>query len=667
VTGSTGRLGVDFGTSHTVAVLAAADGRIRPLLFDDGTPLLRSAVYADPGGELLVGRDAVRRAGLDPSRYEPHPKQHIDETAVLLGDREVPVAELIGAVLRRVAGEAARVAGGPPAEVVLTVPAVWGPPRRQVMLAAAATAGLANVALVPEPVAAAGYFATVLGARVEDGQPLAVFDFGGGTLDVAVVRRAGDTFTVLATGGLADLGGLDLDATIVRHLGAAITAADGRAWQRLLIPASQEDRRASRLLWDDVRIAKETLSRTTTAPVQIPGLATEPHLTRDEFEALAGPLLSRAVAETIRVLGVAGCRPERLAGLFLVGGSSRVPLVARMLHAGLGVPPQVLEQPEVAVAEGAVRPLGTAPLPAPAARAQPAAPARPAPPLPPGFTQPLPKLTPALPTGAPLPAPASAPAAGLAGAAGNGLPAGRPGGAFSAGGAGPAGPSIPSHPPHPPAGSAEPAAGRKKSRRRRRWLFFGIPAAVVALLAGISVYVFALHPGLSMLNMPSAMTSFASPWWTSSRSCTDLSPAHSSSGNINGTNGLTHSTGDLTIDAVANKAGYILQCTISPGVSGSSTAAYVVLLYEAPPVDDSAAQLEKDWKLQHTDYDTRDSIGSSWITQPSGNGNVVRIFWSKNDLESNLLEGFLVSKPRGSRGKLLSLWHQHAKVDVTPS
>ncbi|WP_281492922.1 Hsp70 family protein, partial [Micromonospora sp. MH33] len=77
-------------------------------------------------------------------------------------------------------------------------------------------------------------------------------------------------------------------------------------------------------------------------------------LSRAELEGVATPLLRRAVAETRRVIAAAGLTPERLAGLFLVGGSSRIPLVARMLHAELGIAPTVLEQPELPVAEGAL-------------------------------------------------------------------------------------------------------------------------------------------------------------------------------------------------------------------------------------------------------------------------------------------------------------------------
>ncbi len=110
------QLGVDFGTSHTVAVLRWPDGRAKPLLFD-GSPLLPSAVYLDATGRLLVGRDALDSARLDPSRLEPNPKRRIDEGSLLLGDQALPVADVIAAVLGAVGAEAIRTAGGRPATV----------------------------------------------------------------------------------------------------------------------------------------------------------------------------------------------------------------------------------------------------------------------------------------------------------------------------------------------------------------------------------------------------------------------------------------------------------------------------------------------------------------------------------------------------------------------
>src|SRR5690606_30099709 len=98
-------IGIDLGTSNTVAVLRWPDGRTRSLLFD-GQPILRSGVYRDDAGRLHVGRDAQRMALMDPARYEPNPKRRIDEQTVLLGDREGPTVGLLTAILQAVGNKA---------------------------------------------------------------------------------------------------------------------------------------------------------------------------------------------------------------------------------------------------------------------------------------------------------------------------------------------------------------------------------------------------------------------------------------------------------------------------------------------------------------------------------------------------------------------------------
>src|SRR4051812_20053337 len=150
-------LGVDFGTSHTVAVLAWPDGTVRPLLFD-GVPQLRSAVCADPIAGLIVGQDAEHAGRTRPEAFEPNPKRRVDDGTVLLGGLDLPVVDLIGAVLRRVAGEANRVSGVAVTAVTLTVPADWGPRRREVLRIAAGRAGWTDPRFVVEPVAAATHF-----------------------------------------------------------------------------------------------------------------------------------------------------------------------------------------------------------------------------------------------------------------------------------------------------------------------------------------------------------------------------------------------------------------------------------------------------------------------------------------------------------------------------
>jgi hypothetical protein len=347
------RLGVDFGTSHTVAMLRWPDGRAKPLLFD-GSPLLPSGVSAEPDGRFAVGRDALDSARLHPSRFEPNPKRRIDEGLTFLGDREVAVVEMIAAVLRRVAEEANRTAGGVPAEVTLTYPAAWASPRRQVLTAAAVLAGLGRVRLVEEPVAAATYFARVLGHGMAAGSVLVVYDFGGGTFDVSLVERMSTGFRTLAVDGLDQVGGLDLDEALIARIGQLYGGQNAFAWQQLTEPTSARERRHRRQFREDVRRVKERLSRHPTADLHIPLLDRDVHLTRDEFEQLATPLIEQTVRLTEAVLRSSAGPRERLAGVFLVGGSSRIPLVGTLVHRRLGVAPTVIEQPELVVAEGSI-------------------------------------------------------------------------------------------------------------------------------------------------------------------------------------------------------------------------------------------------------------------------------------------------------------------------
>jgi molecular chaperone DnaK (HSP70) len=299
-------LGVDLGTSNTVAVLRWPDGRTRPLLFD-GQPIMPSAVFLAQDGRLHVGRDAQRLAQADPGRYEPNPKRRVDEAGVLLGDQAIPTVDLLGALLAEVARVAVEAVGFLPPAVV-THPAAWGSQRREVLAAAVARAGWPPVGtggtqLTPEPVAAARYFVDVLRRPVPVGAALAVFDFGGGTIDIAVVRNEGTEpsgqarFVVIGSGGVAELGGLDLDAAVVEHLGHLVGAAHPAAWQALASPSTPTQWRHRRQFWDDVRGAKEMLSRTATAPMPVPGVDQAVHLTREEFERLATPLLRRGVFE----------------------------------------------------------------------------------------------------------------------------------------------------------------------------------------------------------------------------------------------------------------------------------------------------------------------------------------------------------------------------------
>ena len=349
-------LAVDFGTSNTVAALGV-DGGAPRLVTIDGSPLVPSSVFLTDDGTLAVGRDADRQARIDPSRYEPNPKRRIDDGFILLGAAALPVTMVISEVLKRVHGEVRRQLGGEPDQVRLTHPARWGQRRRDTLIAAANEAGFGHdLVLIPEPVAAATHFASTLtGGGLQDGQALAVYDLGGGTFDIAVVARRGGDYEVIAEAGLPDLGGLDFDNAITEHIGAThATEHDPAAWQRLLQPTDAASRRQARVLASDVRDGKEALSRYPHVDIALPQPFPDVHLTRSEFEDLIRPNLQRSVDLMARTIADAGYDPRQLAGVYLVGGSSRIPLVARLIQQGLGVTPTTLDQPETSVVTGAL-------------------------------------------------------------------------------------------------------------------------------------------------------------------------------------------------------------------------------------------------------------------------------------------------------------------------
>lgn len=156
---------------------------------------------------------------------------------------------------------------------------------------------------------------------------------------------------MLAVDGRDDLGGLDFDEVVLAMIGRTLPA---ERWQRLTAPSTIEEARAARALRDEVREAKERLSRTSSVTVLVPLLDVDVQLTREEFDAAARPLVERTVRVLTETVRLSRVTPEQVAGIFLVGGASQIPLVATELHRAFGKPPVTIEQPEMVVAEGSV-------------------------------------------------------------------------------------------------------------------------------------------------------------------------------------------------------------------------------------------------------------------------------------------------------------------------
>jgi molecular chaperone DnaK len=226
-------LAVDFGTTTTTAFVGRLNGEpsrgqsVEPVRFGDDTRLA-SAVMASDDGKLLVGPQIPRSDLLGSARVEPTPKARLGR-AVPLSDRMFDGVDLAAAVLAYVADEAGQPFNGTePAVAVLTHPVEWEQTRQQRLREAGAKAGLHAVELVQEPVAAA--LALVeKGAldQVRDGDLVAIYDFGGGTFDIALLQRAGGSFEVHGEpGGDPVLGGENVDDDVVTYLRRQLPDSD---------------------------------------------------------------------------------------------------------------------------------------------------------------------------------------------------------------------------------------------------------------------------------------------------------------------------------------------------------------------------------------------------------------------------------------------------------
>ncbi|MBM7277706.1 Hsp70 family protein [Gordonia rubripertincta] len=343
------RLCIDFGTSNTAAAyrVGLAEPVIVPL--GAGGPAMPSAVFADDAG-IVVGHDAVHRRVQAPDAYEDSPKSRIDEGEVELGDRFWPIEDLIGAVLRHVHRTALRHSGLPEFDsIILTHPDKWSERRKGVLRRAAERAGISadRLRIASESLAAAWYY-VYRGHDVTGDERMCVFDFGAGTCDVAVLIRAGaDGFTVTGSGGDNNLGGRDLDARMTRWVLEEAAELDPELPARLRAPA------AAIALADHVRSAKEALSDTAQAVIELPGTGHTLLLTRREFEAMIAPFVERAVELTrdaIARADAAGTGPKGPVIVYVTGGTSSIP----MLQSALSSVGRVarIGDPKVVVAQG---------------------------------------------------------------------------------------------------------------------------------------------------------------------------------------------------------------------------------------------------------------------------------------------------------------------------
>ena len=323
-------LGVDLGTSFT-AVAIGRYGRTRIVPLSDDPVSASSLTVIRPAGSLLL-------------------RESDDSVPVVLGGRSYPPVAVLAEALQSVLESVTASEGEVPEQVVLTCPAVWGPARRQQFGEVSRRAGLTSVTVVSEPEAAVT--ALVDARRLAEEDVVVMYDLGGVTADMTVIRVTGSGMEILGLPEGADgAGGADFDDLVLAHVDRAV----GGVLSRLDLTDPVAVGVLAGVRAECVR-AKEALSRSKDATVRVVGLAhpvPPVRITRSEFEGMIRRPLRSTLSGLHRVLDSAGVEAKHLTAVVLVGGSSRIPAVSRMLADTLGRPVLVPEHPQHCVALGA--------------------------------------------------------------------------------------------------------------------------------------------------------------------------------------------------------------------------------------------------------------------------------------------------------------------------
>jgi actin-like ATPase involved in cell morphogenesis len=343
-------LGIDLGTTYTAAA-SWRDGRVEIASLGSRGTAIPSVVLLRQDETFLTGESANRRALTEPQRVAREFKRRLgDTTPILLGGVPYSAEALMARLLRWTVDEVATREGAEPSAICVCHPANWGPYKMDLLRQAVRMTNLEQpVTFTTEPEAAAVFYAQ--GRHIDPGALVAVYDLGGGTFDAAVLRKTETGFAILGQPeGIERLGGIDFDAAVFSHVSRAIGDR--------LSELDEDDPAAvaavGRLREECVE-AKEALSSDTdvSIPVMLPNLTTDVRLTRTELEAMVRPALYESIEALRRALRSAGVLPEQLHSVLLVGGSSRIPIVAQMVGAELGRPVAVDAHPKHAVALGA--------------------------------------------------------------------------------------------------------------------------------------------------------------------------------------------------------------------------------------------------------------------------------------------------------------------------
>lgn len=338
-------VGIDLGTTISVAAYIGPGGKPRIIPNKEGERLTPSAVFFD-GNKVLVGTEAKKQKFLDEQNYVSFAKRDMGNRQVQyeINNDQYSPEEISAFVLKKIKQDIEQKTGEEILGAVITVPAYFTDAQRVATEQAAAIAGIKVLSLINEPTAAAlAYGITKCGAKT---QHILVYDLGGGTFDVSIMRIANENIEILSTMGAPKLGGYDFDKAIVDWF----KGEAGKQGVRI-----DEDPKAKKQIYIEAERVKKELSSAEVSEMKmtVSGKEVRASLSRTDFENWIEPLIFTTTALIQGAMDEANLDYSVLDKILLIGGSTRIPLVGQMIEEETELTPVMEINPDEAVAVGA--------------------------------------------------------------------------------------------------------------------------------------------------------------------------------------------------------------------------------------------------------------------------------------------------------------------------
>lgn len=339
-------IGIDLGTTFSCMAYVDENGQSVIIPNSEGGRITPSVVLFDDE-DTIVGADAKKQSVLLSESCAQFIKRHMAERDFLFenesGEKYTP-EEISAIILKKLKNDAESFLGESVDGAVITVPAYFNDSQRQATKDAGRIAGLNVIGVINEPTAAALAFGIT--RRAEDNQTIMVYDLGGGTFDVTLMRYSDDKFEVLATSGDRRFGGCDFDDRIVAE---AIKAAKAQGFD---LESDPDIRQELQLQAENAKITLTTAQKATIV-LKPNGKKFKFVITRDEFEDCVDGLLARMISTMEIACDDAGIEYSDIDKILLVGGSTRMPMVSEAIIDETGITPSSEVHPDEAVAIGA--------------------------------------------------------------------------------------------------------------------------------------------------------------------------------------------------------------------------------------------------------------------------------------------------------------------------